>query len=165
VDSGYSRLAVSGTATLGGKLRVTTTTPQRGPLRVVTAASRAGTFASKSFTGQTFAISYHPTGVTMTALKPVAAELPTVHGTARVGRTLTSTHGKFTGRPTSYAYQWLRCSTSGTRCVSINGARHATHRLLAADAGHRLRVRVTATAIGGHATARSHPTSIVLKAS
>ncbi len=73
--SGYSQLAVSGNASLGGSLKVTTATPQVGDLRILTAKARTGEFSPVSFIGQSDAVVYDATGVTLTA---AASTAPTV---------------------------------------------------------------------------------------
>lgn len=67
---------------------------------------------------------------------------PRVVGTPRAGSTLTVMVGSWTPRPTSFTYQWYRGSTP------INQARGKTYRVRSADAGHRLRVKVTARRSG-----------------
>jgi hypothetical protein len=164
--SGYSRLAVSGTATIAGTLHVTTTRAQTGTLPVVTAAARTGTFGSKSFSGEKWSVSYNATGINLKGTAPpTATAKPKIHGTSTSGKTLTATTGTFTGRPTKYAYRWLRCSSAATKCNQIANATHRTYVLVRADVGHRLRVRVTATGPGGRATATSDPTRVVMKPS
>jgi hypothetical protein len=91
---------------------------------------------------------------------------PTITGTARVGSTLTATTGQWTNNPTSFAFQWVRCPTSGgnplgTDCPAIGGATSQAYRLTTADQGRRMRVRVTATNASGSGTSASNPTAIV----
>lgn len=91
---------------------------------------------------------------------------PQISGTARVGSTLTATQGTWTNNPTSFAYQWVRCPTSGgtptgTDCAVIGGSSTASYVVSAADLGKRLRVRVTASNADGSATAASNPTPLV----
>ncbi|MGJ9404188.1 S8 family serine peptidase [Arthrobacter sp. KK5.5] len=69
-------------------------------------------------------------------LYPLATSTPTVSGTRTVGHTLRAVPGTWT-TGTSLTYQWYR---SG---VAVSGAKYATHRLTASDAGKRLSVRVT----------------------
>lgn len=71
-----------------------------------------------------------------------ATTRPSVIGTPKVGRGLYAKVGSWTPRPTSYAYQWYRGSTR------IAGATGKTYTLRPADAGHRVRVRVTARRSG-----------------
>jgi hypothetical protein len=48
-----------------------------------------------------------------------------------------------------YAFGWERCRYDEPVCVPIPGATARTYRVTDADAGHRLRVRVTATSAAG----------------
>ena len=61
--------------------------------------------------------------------------LPVVSGSAQQGQTLTSSTGTWSGSPTSYAYQWRRCNTSGGACVDIGSASASTYVAQAADVG------------------------------
>jgi hypothetical protein len=95
-----------------------------------------------------------------TAAAPVNSTLPTVSGTAKVGQTLTVSNGTWSGSPTSYSYQWQRC-TSSTSCTDITGATNKTYTVTSADSGHTLRAAVTATNADGKATAFSDRTATV----
>lgn len=91
---------------------------------------------------------------------------PVVSGTPRAGSTLTATQGQWRNNPTSFAYQWVRCPTSGgnptgSDCAAIGGATVATYQVSTADVGRRLRVRVTATNSDGSATSASNATALV----
>lgn len=72
---------------------------------------------------------------------------PVISGTAQQGRTLSSSNGTWTFDLDylTYAYQWERCDVAGASCVDIAGAINSTYQVAAADYGHTLRVRVTAT--------------------
>jgi len=63
---------------------------------------------------------------------------PKLAGQAVVGRALRVTGAAFTPRPTRTTYQWLRDGKA------IRGATRPTYRILLRDAGHRLKVTVTA---------------------
>ena len=70
----------------------------------------------------------------------------------------------WTGFPTSYAYQWLRCDSSGTNCPTPIGSGQ-TYILTAADVGHRIEVQETASNQGGPSdNASSAPTAVVTPA-
>lgn len=90
---------------------------------------------------------------------PTAA--PTISGTARQGEKLTASNGSWSGSPTSFGYQWLRCGTDGAGCSDIGGATAQTYVLTADDVGHKVRVRVTALNSGGSGSDESQPTAIV----
>ena len=92
---------------------------------------------------------------------PSNTAAPTVSGTAQAGQTLTASTGTWSGSPTSYAYQWQRCSTS---CTAITGAAGSSYTAQTADVGATLAVAVTATNGGGSATAASAPTAAVTSA-
>jgi hypothetical protein len=95
-------------------------------------------------------------------LAPHNTLLPPVIGTARDGEVLTATPGTWDGTaPIEYAYQWQRCDAGGTGCVDIEGADEATYELVSDDAGHAIRVVVTATNAGGTDTASSLITPVV----
>ena len=92
---------------------------------------------------------------------PSNSSLPIVSGTTTQGQTLTVNTGRWSGDPTSYAYQWQDCRSSGTRCANIGGAKTSTYKLSSADVGHAVRAVVTATNAGGSASASSNATSKV----
>ena len=86
---------------------------------------------------------------------PSVRKVPRIAGRARVGRHLTARKGSWAGPPTTYRFQWLRCNAHGGRCVRVRRATHSRYRLTKHDAGHRLRVRVTALNIAGKTTVTS----------
>src|SRR5207247_673526 len=96
-------------------------------------------------------------GSAATRAAPVNTAPPTISGTPTVGQTLTASTGTWSNSPTSYAYQWLRCNTSGGSCVNVSNGALKTYTLVGADAGHTMRVAVTAKNADGSATARSAP--------
>lgn len=71
----------------------------------------------------------------------VAGPTPTVKGTANVGRRLTAVPGAWTSGAT-LRYQWFRAGTA------IRGATARSYRVVKADAGRELTVRVTGTRSG-----------------
>ena len=87
------------------------------------------------------------------AAKPVCHTRPYVSGTGTVGQVLNCTMGTWGGTPTSYAYQWYRDATA------ISGATTANYTLVAADQGHMISCRVTAT--NPHGSTRSPPSNAV----
>jgi hypothetical protein len=86
---------------------------------------------------------------------------PTISGNAGEGQTLTADNGTWDNNPTKFAYQWQRCSESGTGCADITGASSKTYTPVAADSDHTLRVIVTASNTDGQSTAGSKPTDLV----
>jgi hypothetical protein len=80
-----------------------------------------------------------------------------------VGDVLTAAPGNWTSSPTSYAYQWQRCTPAGSGCTPISGATGATYQLVGADVGTTLVVTVTATNYAGtSAPADSAATAVVV---
>ncbi len=67
--------------------------------------------------------------------------LPTITGNPKVGRTLTATGGTWSVETPTLAFQWLRNG------VDIPGATAASYRLVTADAGATITVRVTASKV------------------
>ncbi|MGO9488260.1 MAG: carboxypeptidase regulatory-like domain-containing protein [Solirubrobacteraceae bacterium] len=105
---------------------------------------------------QVFYASEEPTQVLVTApvvRKNIDAELatlpkktvaPTVTGTPSVGGVLTCQEGEYSATPApSISVQWLRDG------VEIAGATASTYTVQAADAGHQLQCKVTATNVAG----------------
>src|SRR3954447_10558335 len=95
---------------------------------------------------------------------PVNTVPPAISGTPTVGQTLTASNGTWLNSPTSYAYQWLRCNGGGNSCVNVANGTQQTYTLVGADAGHTMRVRVTATNADGSASAQSAQTAAVAPA-
>lgn len=97
----------------------------------------------------------------MRSVAPVNTAVPTISGTTTVGETLTAGDGTWSNSPTSFAYQWLRCNGGGNSCVNVANGTQKTYTLVGADAGHAMRVRVTATNADGSSSAQSVPTGAV----
>jgi hypothetical protein len=95
---------------------------------------------------------------------PTNTTLPSITGTAQEGQTLTSETGTWTGSPTGYGYQWLRCDTGGGNCGPIVGAGRASYGVTSGDVGSTLRIQVVATNASGSATAVSDATGVVASA-
>ncbi len=117
---------------------------------VVTAHNAGGTAAATS----------DPTGTVIIAA-PASQGLPQITGTAQENQTLSVTEGNWLNSPDSYAYQWLRCDSTGASCSPISGAQTNSYSLGSGDVGHTLSVIVTATNAGGHASVTSPPTDVV----
>ncbi len=95
---------------------------------------------------------------------PVNSALPVASGTAQAGLSLSASTGTWSGSPTSFAYQWQRCSSSGSACSPVSGASSSGYLLSSADVGSTMRVGVTATNTGGSTVATSVATAIVAAA-
>jgi len=96
---------------------------------------------------------------------PTVSTAPTISGSTIVGDVLSATTGTWANSPTSYAYQWKRCSSSGTGCVAVGGAGSQTYALASADSGSTIEVQVIATNLGGKSSpATSGRTALVTTA-
>jgi hypothetical protein len=105
-------------------------------------------------------------GSAVTQAAPDNTAEPRITGSATVGSTLTATQGSWTGSPTGFTYQWVRCPRdgglpTGANCAAIGGATTTQYVVQSADVGLRLRVRVTATNADGSSTAASNATARV----
>jgi hypothetical protein len=98
-----------------------------------------------------------------TAAVPDNTAQPTITGasTAREGQTLTATNGTWANSPTSFKYQWQRCSGAGTDCTGIVSATNQSYTPANADVDQRLRVVVTAVNSDGQSSATSATTDVV----
>jgi hypothetical protein len=94
------------------------------------------------------------------AAAPTNTAPPTIGGTAKVGQTLTVSNGTWSGAPTTFTYQWQRCSSS-TSCTDIANAVGQTYTVRQADGGSRLRAQVNAINADGKTTASSDLTAVV----
>ncbi len=184
---------VSGTALVGSMLTTTagtwTNTPTSYAYRwqrcnpdgskCVTIANATGShytvakadlgFALRSEVLATNAVGASPDGYAPSArtspvpAKPAVTALPKISGTAKVGNSLSVSTGTWKNFPTSYAYQWFRCNATGSGCKKIAGATSSSYPLVSADAGHKLKAKVTASNAAGSATATSKASAKVQK--
>jgi len=58
-----------------------------------------------------------------------------VSGTAQPGQTLSASPGSWSNSPSSFAYQWLRCDTSGIYCFDIGAATGQSYGVSTLDSG------------------------------
>ena len=107
-------------------------------------------------------------GAATTAVQPrpnsPATGIPTISGTAQVGRTLTADTSGIADTDgltsVSFSYQWIR--NDGTTDTDIEGATSSTHALSDADEGKTIRVSVAFTDDRGNGeTLTSEPTAAV----
>src|SRR5205085_1898144 len=121
---------------------------------LVTAGNSAGTSSAVSA----------PTAV-IAAAPPSDQTAPTISGTAQIGQTLTAASGNWNGTPPlSYAYQWLRCDSTGANCNQISGATSNTYAVTTSDVGATVRVAVTASNSLGSSVANSADSGVVISA-
>jgi sugar lactone lactonase YvrE len=92
---------------------------------------------------------------------PVNTAVPTVSGTVNPGDTVTATEGTWSNGPVLFSYQWQDCDATGANCTDITGATTSSYAVSSSDAGHTLRVVVTAQNSGGDAPAGSAVTAAV----
>lgn len=121
----------------------------------VTAQNSAGTGTVES----------NHTNVVGSVTPPANTALPTISGSPVVGATLTASNGTWEGTaPITYAYQWLRCNSSGSNCSSHSKGTNQTLTVVSGDLNNTIRVRVTATNGGGSAQAQSAQTAVITAA-
>jgi hypothetical protein len=93
---------------------------------------------------------------------PACTTVPTPTGTPTVGQTLTCGNGVWAGTTgggsITYARQWFRGN------MEIAGATGTTRVLAAADAGHILQCRLTATDANGRTVQFSNRTAVIAAA-
>jgi hypothetical protein len=123
-------------------------------VRVVVTATNAGGSNSAS-SGQTATVASPPRPA------PTNTAAPAISGTAQQGSTLNISDGTWTNNPTSFAYKWEDCNTSGASCTAISGATSVNYTLAAGDVGHTIRVVVSASNAGGSGSATSSQTATV----
>ena len=100
-------------------------------------------------------------GLAATPVAPQNTSLPSISGAARDGSTLNASKGGWSNNPTSYAYEWQRCDSSGGSCKPIASATGTRYTVTSADVGQTLKVAVTATNAAGSGTAASRQTDTV----
>lgn len=91
-------------------------------------------------------------------LKPLTATpVPTITGTAKPGSILTAKVGSWRPSPVTIRYAWFRSGTV------IKGATAGTYKLVAADAGRKITVKVTGSRTGYSSVARTSTSLLVLR--
>jgi hypothetical protein len=105
-------------------------------LRMTVTAANSG--------GSTEAVSA-PSAVVSDPTAPTPTTPPSISGTPQVGSTLTADKGTWSGTPTDFALQWMRCDANGDSCAAINGATGDTYVVTQAGEGRTFRLSVVAT--------------------
>src|SRR5262245_50866849 len=94
--------------------------------------------------GSVFGVAHNGSAASLTV--PANTVPPVISGDLKVGSTLTTTNGTWTGTPApTFTYVWQRCDENGASCAAISGATNNTYVLKNADGGSTLRTVVTAT--------------------
>ena len=121
-------------------------------------AADAGKFVSVKVTATnaTGSLSRWSATTAVVAGLPVNSVAPAVTGTATVSQVLTVSNGTWSESPSSYSYQWLRCTAVQVAanavpavCTAISGATSNTYTLVSADATRFVVAAVTATNANG----------------
>jgi hypothetical protein len=95
---------------------------------------------------QTTQATAKPAGPVTAPAPPANTALPTISGTVQDGQTLTASTGTWSSPdPLAYAYQWQRCTATGTGCANMSGATSTTYKLSSADVGDEVTAVVSAT--------------------
>ena len=81
-------------------------------------------------------------------LTPVNVSSPSVSGTLTEGEVLHATTGTWINSPSTFSYQWVRCSRDW-QCSPVPGATSESYVLSAADVDSRLQVGVSAATSDG----------------
>ena len=81
-------------------------------------------------------------GEAAAAAVPTNTSPPTIAGVPQQGQTLTGSRGTWTGSPTDYNDNWMRCDNNGGSCADIAGAIGDTYTLTSADVGNTVRFQV-----------------------
>jgi hypothetical protein len=130
---------------------------QTGTTYVLTAADVGQTIQVSETATATDGTKTTATSVATAPVKPLppaqGPPAPSISGVAQQGSVLTEQHGGWTNTPTSYTYQWYRCT--GTGCTAIAGATAQTYTLTAADVGATIVVEEIASNAGGPGPAYS----------
>jgi hypothetical protein len=103
--------------------------------------------------------------VTAAPQPPTDTSPPAIGGVAQEGQRLSASTGSWTGSPTGFAYEWLRCDSQGSNCAAIVLANTSSYNVVTADVGSTLRVSVVASnGAGSSAPATSAQTEVVTAA-
>src|SRR5581483_9450320 len=93
---------------------------------------------------------------------PVDHVPPSISGAAQEGSLLRADRGHWhAGAHAGFSYQWRQCGPNGGSCADIPRANDSVYSVRAGDAGHTLRVAVTARNAHGSGTAVSAATPVL----
>ena len=149
-SSGEACTNISGATATTYKL---TATDVGHTIRAAVTATNAG--------GSGKATSTKTATVVAAPVAPSNTELPAISGTTEEGQTLTATHGTWTESPPPTPTSGRTATAPAKRCTNITGATASTHKLASSDAGHTIRVDVTATNTAGSGNATSAASATV----
>ena len=159
--AGKGALALDGTA-VAANGTVTKAELDDGDLVYTPPANAHGdpytTFSFKVSDGTDESASSYTITIDVTAVNDAATGQPAISGTARVGQTLSAAKGTVAdvdGMPadSSFAWQWIR--VDGSTESNISGATAGTYTLVAADAGKKVKVKLSFTDSDGTAESRT----------
>src|SRR4051812_28214399 len=68
-----------------------------------------------------------------TSVAPKTTSPPTIEGKFQVGETVTAGNGGWANDPASFTYQWQRCNSGGSGCVSITGATDKSYKVASTE--------------------------------
>jgi hypothetical protein len=141
-----------------------TTTPTSTPATTSTTTPKTTTSTTTTSATTTTSSSTTTTAWTTTttpatpSAPPTNVRPPSVVGPGIVGKSAKANEGSWTNSPTSFAYRWFRCSSTGSNCQLISGASDSTYVIAPEDANATLVVIVIAANAAGTASATSQPT-------
>lgn len=96
---------------------------------------------------------------------PTNTVLPAISGTVKIGQTLSSSTGTWSGSVSSYSYQWMKSATSNGTYTAIGGETNSTFVITASELNLYIKVTVTASGVGGSVSANSGATIQVTRTS
>jgi alpha-tubulin suppressor-like RCC1 family protein len=140
---------------LNGRLGNNTTTPD------VTSPTQIGSDTDWQIV---FAGNTHSIASKVGVILPANTVAPSVSGTAKVGQTLTTTDGTWTGTPTpSYTRQWQVSDNGTSGWSNISGATSSTYVITSSEASKYIRSKITATNDAGAVDAFSSATAQIVQ--
>lgn len=126
--------------------------------RHLTGTARTPDAADQTFWSHTPGVSLSVTDWQAIPVAPRNIKPPVITGD---GAAYAAETGRWVGAPTALTFGWRRCDAAMTACASIASADGPRYTPGVQDAGHRLRVHVTATSPAGVTTVASRPTDVL----